>query len=450
MLNQRGVMKTNTVSASLVNRTYEGAPARRISPEQALRRAVMSCMLWEDEFYEQGVSIAQRISDLIPIVDPRAVMQIAISARTEQHLRHVPLLIVSEMCRHKTHRPFVRETVNAVIQRADELTEIYAIYWKGIKRSERPLAKSLQRGVADAWPRFNAYSLAKYNREGRFSLKDSLFLSHPKPSSPEQDLIWKQLIDGKLESPDTWEVALSAGKDKQATWIRLIEEDKLGGLAILRNLRNMQAASVPTELIAKAINQMKTDNILPFRFLAAARFAPRFISELDAAMMRNMADSSKIPGTTVLLVDVSGSMDRVISDKSDLHRIDAACGLAVIAREKCERAIIFSFSSKVVEIPSFRGIALAEAIKKSQVHSSTYLGRAINGLKESSLTHDRLIVITDEQSDDAVPNPPSAGYLINVASAKNGVGYGPWFHIDGWSDRVVDYIMEVDECEKAK
>ena len=30
--------------------------------------------------------------------------------------------------------------------------------------------------------------------------------------------------------------------------------------------------------------------------------------------------------------------------------------------------------------------------------------------------------------------------MIDVASFKNGVGYGPWTHIDGWSEAVVEYI----------
>ena len=34
--------------------------------------------------------------------------------------------------------------------------------------------------------------------------------------------------------------------------------------------------------------------------------------------------------------------------------------------------------------------------------------------------------------------------MINVASAKNGVGYGTWLHIDGWSDKVLDYIVQYE------
>jgi len=49
------------------------------------------------------------------------------------------------------------------------------------------------------------------------------------------------LVAGELATPDTWEVALSAGAsvDKREAWERLLAENKLGAQALLRNLRNM-------------------------------------------------------------------------------------------------------------------------------------------------------------------------------------------------------------------
>jgi 60 kDa SS-A/Ro ribonucleoprotein len=37
--------------------------------------------------------------------------------------------------------------------------------------------------------------------------------------------------------------------------------------------------------------------------------------------------------------------------------------------------------------------------------------------------------------------------VINVASYRNGVGYGPWTHIDGWSESVLEYIRELERAE---
>ncbi len=131
---------------------------------------------------------------------------------------------------------------------------------------------------------------------------------HAKPKDADQEKVWKQLVDGELASPDTWEVSLSSGKDKRETFERLIAEKKLGGLALLRNLRLMQKAEVPRETIAEAIDAMRTDRILPYRFITAARYAPDFEPELEAAMLKSIKDHARLPGRTRLLIDVSGSM----------------------------------------------------------------------------------------------------------------------------------------------
>ena len=113
-------------------RTHEGARAAKITPEQALRRSVLSCMLWEGEFYEDGVQIAGRIRELVARVDAEKVAALAIEARERMKLRHAPLLLVREMARLASHRHLVAETLYQVIQRADELSEFVALYWKAL------------------------------------------------------------------------------------------------------------------------------------------------------------------------------------------------------------------------------------------------------------------------------------------------------------------------------
>src|SRR5260221_1149953 len=111
-------------------RTHEGAPARNLSPELQLRRSVLACLLWESQFYEDGVEIAGRIAQLVPKVEAERVAALAVEAREKMKLRHAPLLLVREMARHATHRGFVAETLAQAIQRADELAEFVATYWQ--------------------------------------------------------------------------------------------------------------------------------------------------------------------------------------------------------------------------------------------------------------------------------------------------------------------------------
>src|SRR5438067_1086462 len=433
--------RLNTLNLNFGPRTHEGAAARHISSESQLRRSVLACLLWESQFYEDGVEIGGRIAELVPKVAAEKVAALAIEAREQMKLRHAPLLLVREMARHKTHRAPVSETLARVIQRADELAEFIAIYWKD---GRVPLSGQVKKALAAAFPKFDEYQLAKYDRGGPIKLRDVLFLSHAKPRDEAQAEVWKKLIAGSLSTPDTWEVALSSGADKREAWERLLRERKLGGLALLRNLRNVREVGVDEALVVSAIRSMNTARVLPFRFLAAARYVPKWEEALEQAMLKCLASAEKLPGKTIVLVDVSGSMTAPLSRRSEMQRTDAAYGLAVLLREIAEKVAVFSFSNDLVEVPARRGFALRDAIDASQQHGATYLGKAVEKLSANE-KYDRLIVITDEQAHDTVPAPKGKGYVINVASYKNGVGYGKWTHIDGWSESVIEYIRALEQ-----
>ena len=304
-----------TINKTKSVRTHEGARGRAFTPEQQLRRALMNCMLWEDQFYEDGVSIAERIAALVPKVKAETVAAMAIEAREDMKLRHAPLLIVREMARHETHRGLVADNARArhpASGRTDRIPRhlLGRRAWADAATQEALRSRRRSRRAwRAAFAKFDAYQLAKYDRDGAVRLRDVLFLTHAKPKDEAQEKIWKELVDGKLAAPDTWEVALSGGADKKETFERLIAEKKLGALALLRNLRNMQHAGVPKKTIGKALDEMRTDRVLPYRFIAAAQHAPDLEPELEHAMFRSIEGHAKLPGKTRLLVDVSGSMD---------------------------------------------------------------------------------------------------------------------------------------------
>lgn len=430
--------RTNTPAFN-PRKTHEGAQASPINPEQALRRSLLACLLWEKGFYESGEDVAERIIRLATEVSAEKVNALAVQARSEYNLRHAPLWLCVALAR--SHR-LKAETLASTIQRADELSEFLSMYWKDGKT---PLSAQVKKGLAAAFAKFDAYQLAKYDRENAIRLRDVLFMVHAKPKDTEQAAIWKQLVDGTLPSPDTWEVNLSAGADKRETWERLMAENKLGYLALLRNLRGMEQAGVPKATVAAylAADGPGRERVLPFRFIAAARAVPKWEDIIEPPMLRTTVTLPKMAGKTVVLVDVSGSMDAAISLKSDLHRIDAACALAVLLREICEEAEIYSFSNGLAAIPARHGFALRDAIVTSQSHGGTMLGMAVAAANNH--VFDRLIVFTDEQSHDRVPDPTAPkAYMINVAANENGVGYGKWTHIDGFSESIIRYVQELE------
>jgi len=414
--------------------THEGGPARHIPEIAQLRRSVLSCMLWEREFYEDGAAIADRIAGLAAKVSAKYLADLAVEARTQFGLRHVSLLLARELAKRPDGRPLVRDTLKGVLKRADEPAEFLALYWA---KGKTPLAYQVRLGLQDALASFSEYQLAKYDRAGKVKMRDVFRIARPKPVDDQQAELWRKAVKGELATPDTWEVALSRGDDKKEAFERLLRDGALGYFALLRNLRNMATAGVDVGLVREALLARKgAKGIEPFRFIAAARAAPQFEPWIDEALIASLDEFPPLSGRTIVLVDVSGSMDDPLSAKSDLKRIDAAAALASIVTGDIR---VFSFSNGLVEVPPRRGMAGVDAVIKSQQHGGTYLGAAVQHI--NGLPHDRLIVITDEQSHDRVPDPTAQrAYMINVASAKHGVGYGKWTHLDGFSEAVLRWI----------
>lgn len=407
-----------------------------ISAEAQLTRLTMAHMLWEKQFYVNGVESAKVMESLVGQVEPQFVANLANAARSKFKLRHVPLFLMRGLAKQGALKA---SDLADVIQRPDEMSEFLSLYWKDKKE---PISNQVKKGLALAFGKFNEYQLAKWDKNSAaVSLRDVMFLAHPKPISPAQAELFKKVADQKLETPDTWETELSAGADKRMTFTRLMSEGKLGGLAFLRNLRNMDQAGVEDSVIRAYASQVNVDRVLPFRFLAAARIVPKYEDMLEAMMFRSLAGLPKLPGNTKLYVDVSSSMYAPkVSEKSDLTRQDASLALAMLCRELCEEVEIYSFSGKSLRIAPRRGFALADAIKTSQGCSGT---RLANSLRETQSQADRIIVITDEQSSDmpSAPHGGAKGYLINVGSYQNGINHDSWTAITGFSEAVFDYIQ---------
>jgi hypothetical protein len=431
--------------------THEGGPAGHQKPIEALLRAVSTCLLWEHAFYETGSDIATNIEALCALVSAEDLAAVAVEARQRMNLRHVPLFLVRQLA--KLHRgPIVGDALAAVLRRPDEATEFLALWWKDGRGDTAKLSAQVKRGLRLAFAQWDEYRLAKYAGDGdKIKLRDALFLCHAKPKDEEQAALWKRLVAGELAAPDTWEVALSSGADKRETWERLLRERKLGYQALLMNLRNLIAAGVDGALVREALLDGRgRERMFPYRFLAAARYAPQYADVLSEAMIASLSGHEKLTGETVLVVDVSGSMDDRLSAKGEMLRVDAAGCLAVVLREVGDALRVFTFSQAVVEVPNHRGLALAAAISASQPHSGTYLSAALRGIEKLAPQAHRVIVVTDEQSHDGVaPAWAPRSYLINVGPYKPGLDTSQgWKRISGWSDRVVDWMLMEETCAR--
>jgi len=428
----------NKIKAFLFLTTAEGGCAKSINAAEELRRSVMSCMLWEDEFYEDGVTIAERIKNNVALVGEQEARQILYSCKFESKLRHTPLWIAICMTPYGWLKA---NDIFKICTRADDLTEMLSLYWKDGKK---PIANQMKKGLALAFGKFDEYQLAKYDRNKPVKLRDILRITRPKPINEQQESLWKRVLTDELETPDTWEVALSAGNDKKESFERLISSNMLGDLAFLRNMRNMIKNNVSSEIIKNSFSQREWKYILPFQFITVARFAPQYKSELEIAMMKCMTGIEKIEIPVSLLIDVSGSMSASLAKDSMQTRLDVASGLAILARELFSNISIATFHESIKTIPPRRGFALRDAIGSPDGGTMMW-----NSIKQASQKFGRkkiVMVITDEQTSDhgtASDSNSDLLVIINVGSARNGVGYGDGIlHIDGWSENVLYYIQQ--------
>jgi len=428
------------------------------SDEAQLRRSVLACLLWENTAYQSGNEISDNIAMLIPKVDPAACARIVEEARHEQKLRHVPLFMISEMAKYPSHRKHVEQLINSVCTRADQLTDLLSIYWRN---GRVPLANSIKRGLASAFTKFDEYQLAKYDRDAPVLLRDVMFLTHPKPQSKEQEEMFKRVASRTLTTPKTWETMLSSGADKKETFTTLINEKKLGGLAFIRNMHD---SGVGYSTLKKGFDSLSRNVLLPLNFYTAYKTNPTYAREIEDAMLKAYSNLPKLPGHTVFVVDVSGSMQAPISQKSRVNRMEAAASLAVLAAETAERITIYATAGswsehKTARVANVRGFGMADKILESKQRlggGGIFTRQCLDYIKKdmNGEVPDRIIVFSDSQDCDTNnrKTPDTFGknnYIVDVSSHTHGVNYkGVWTaEISGWSENLLTYIRGFEGLE---
>lgn len=443
----------------------EGAKASRQSNIEQLRRLTLANLLWEDLAYVDGKTVSDQITELLPLCEATEVAALAIETRLAQKLRHTPLFLAVLMLKHDPHKTLVPYVLDNVLTRPDQITDFLAIY-KKVNGHLKPLAKAAKTGLADAFNRFNEYQFAKYDRNGEIKLRDAMFLVHPKPDQGKEELFGK-IASRNLQVPDTWEVALSTGKDKKATWERLIEEGKLGALAMIRNISNMKSSGVSHNVIRKGLNSINSSMLLPTNFLSSIRMNPEYGSDIEAVMLKQYSNLPTLPGNTLFIIDVSGSMGSAVSTKSIFSRKDVAAAMALLAANQCESYELVATAGDDsngqgahyhIKNPS-RGLNLFNQINEANQRiggGGIFTRQCLEWCAKNVGTNfDRIIVFSDSQDCDrysSIPKPfATNNYIVDVSSHKNGINYrGVWTaEVSGWSEHFLTYIASLEGLDNS-
>lgn len=439
-------------------RTGNNAPGFVRDAKSELFLLAVANFVGQDTFYEAGGQRDQRYINLIHQVageDPAWLSRFLIWLRTEANMRTAAVIGAVEFCRvfketnERTGQGYgyPRATMCQVLQRADEPGEAVAYH---LATYGRKLPKSMKRGIADAVAArlYNEYNTLKYDTGSKaVRFADVLELCHVKPIDGYQTALFPYLLakrhnrddislDGlrmirdnatlrayAAQQPEhllvstnlraagmTWEDALSLAGDKvskKELWEALIPT--MGYMALLRNLRNFDQAGVSDE-VAQQVAARLTDpeqvvrsRQLPMRFLSAFNAVSnlRWAYPLEQALNLSLQNVPEFGGSTLILIDTSGSMASVFSKDGTLRFWEAAAMFGLALAQRCENVTVVSFSTNARVFPPMqKGASLLPMLEEFRRHFFLNGGTATAAaVQQYYRNHDRVIVLTDEQAD---------------------------------------------------
>lgn len=460
-------------NSSQTNKTTNrsGHAAYKMADKQKLVTQVLTSFFDEKKFYGDNTAEMKETIKRVIAKDPQFVANLAVFARREFNMRSVAHVLVAYLAHEVNGKPYARNAANSVALRGDDVTEIMACY---LDLFGKPIPNALKKGISDAMQRFDEYTLAKYKGDGKsVKMRDLLCLCRPTPKDEAQSDMWKRLLNGELETPYTWETELSAKGNNAHTWEKLIASEKVGYMALLRNLRNILTANPRNiDKVLSTIENpvmVKRSKQLPFRYLSAYKElenigGSRVFDALENAVEASIANMPKLEGTTVIAVDTSGSMGSAISAKSKVRCYEIAMMLGLIANKICENSIFYTFDTTIQKHPvSKRNGVLYTTIHSSHCGGGTRMHLPFEEMIANNIKADRIIVLSDNECNGGYWSRPvqavADAYRRHTGNdiwvhAIDLQGYGTQqFHgkktniISGWSEKVFAFIKLAEQGE---
>jgi hypothetical protein len=450
---------------------HEGGLAFALDPRSRLYTRVVSSLLREDKFYtsaEQGdAELAADVQDVAE-ADPEFVLRLAAFTRQVMNIRSTPVAMLVQAAAIPACKPFVRRWTPAIVQRVDEITEVLA-YWTilhgaigsaGAKGGEHAFPNSLTRGLQDALGQFDEYQFAKYDRDGRVTLRDALRILRPTPASEAQSALFRYLVKGTVDAAHlpklaakaallrketldaealaladaahvTHEVLTSKFGSNAETWNAIRFLPFMAGLRNLSNIMRTGADNALDRVLAMLQNpeHVRRSRQLPFRFFSAARIIesglrydrrtdslvhderlashPRrneVLEALQTAVELSVANVPRLPGRTFITADNSGSMDSPLSQRSTVKLRDVANLMAALGHALCDDPIVSVFGTHHAVVAVSRKdtvLTNMERLARTEVGGSTEAHLTLRYLRENRIRVDRVILLSDMQCYDS-------------------------------------------------
>ncbi|WP_433568141.1 TROVE domain-containing protein (plasmid) [Nocardia sp. CA-151230] len=489
--------------------TFEGGPGFARDEKSELFLLAVSNMVGESTFYESADTRDTRFANLVravAVADPDWTIRFAGWLRDSANMRSASLVLAAEATKAllDAGKPGSRKLISSVLQRADEPGEFLA-YWRTHFGNALPMP--VKRGVADAASRlYTERNVIKYNTAGKaVRFGTVVHATHPKltpvlryllslskvsdveipetlgmlrgnaefvRSTPEQIKGWAKdgsLTDRLRSAGMTWEAvpSLVDGPWTRELWESIIPS--MGYMACLKNLRNFDQAGVSDDVAAKVAarlanpEQVARSRQFPFRFYAAHKNVGslRWGHALETALKHSLVNVPALPGRTLVLVDQSPSMFPGAyysghASKSDIAFSDKAALFGAALALRAEHADLYGYGFKSYRVGFSKGDAVLRTMQKFHQENGT---DTLGVLQERFDRHDRVVIVTDEQTtsidpytrsryglptvrpiDQIIPKHVNV-YSWNIAGYQHGHGGGVnWHGFGDLTDRGFDMI----------
>ena len=431
----------------------EGGYAIERSPKDELVMMTVCNLIGEPSYYNDGNSSIKEYEHALDAVlsyDPEFVLRLAVYARNVLHLRSAPMFIINRYTMQSNRIIGAHKYISMAIKRVDDMTELVALQLAYCGAITNPV----KRAISKSFLKFDEYQYSKYKgTKHNVALRDVMFLTHPKPQSQEQERIFSRIANNTLTPADTWEVAISTKGNIKENWIDILP--KMGIMATVRNLRNLEEAGVPVcEYEYKfAPSIIKQSKMFPYRFYSAYKS----VSSRDNGMLLLKAidtATENIPeyyGKTAVIIDISGSMWQHISKKSTIkmYEIGSFMGACLANEQENVQVIVFGTKAEEISIKAHDNI-MSIHDKVENVVKANRLGHGTNVYKAFELLDwdvERIIIMSDMQfgcyeNDIRDYKGKKPIYAFNLSSyPKCSFNRGQTVvEIGGFSDKVFELI----------
>lgn len=471
----------NTTTPKTHHYTHEGANCYKKDSVSNFFEFAFGNLLGNG-FYETGDEKLARLNELTTdVIDqygPAFAAKTAIFARNEIGIRSVSAYIAAILNGYKFDSK--RNFYSSYFHRIDDIAEIFgAVDSLGQKRSH-----ALVRGSADYLEKQKPYQLAKYQMKGKeYNLHDIINLVHAKSSAIDD------YQNNRVAPAETWEVKISTAKspeEKNKQWLSMLHDDKLGYLALLRNVRNILSAieevgslSDVTELCTQLTNEtaIRKSLVFPYQIYSAYKNCNTsnidIVKALNDAFKISISNMPELSGKNLYILDVSGSMDDKISYKSDISIKEAAAVYATAAF-LAGNGDFLKFGNDCKKIRLSRLDNPFEIVSKMKANDNCGYGTDISTVfdwldKNTHPEYDRYFIFSDMQTLDTIgwynykrqvnvkyrinkylANHQSHWYSFDISSYNTTV-FNPWNNyvhgLTSLSDKVFQLIPLIESGE---